>query len=131
MKNAGQFNRTARKERAIRLKYRVMEMLRWTEVEFGEFQYTQGMAWLQAYLLDDSYGVGIMEQSRTFWNWWKNHWTNRDESFVRNVNYLSREVALQVYAELHDGRILSGMIYPNRMGMKAMINEVEPETVKQ
>jgi hypothetical protein len=108
-------SKQGRKDKAERLRATVMQLLKWSETQFGQYQYEQGMAYLRAYLLGDKYGMSVMERSRTFWNWWKNHWTNFDEGFVQSARDIDRPVREQIYFELHDGRILSGKIRPHKV----------------
>jgi len=122
MKRTLQENKNGRKERAVRLKFAVMALLKCNEEQFATFQYEQGIAYLKSLAsglpADDGQFMNAMERSRTFWSWWRNQWTNADECFIPCAYDLDRMQRAQVYYELHDGRILSGKIFPNRIVMK-------------
>lgn len=106
----------ARKERAQQLKQAVIALLQWTEMQYAEFQYEQGTKYLHAYLKGDEYCVRIMEDSRIFWNWWKNHWTIRDAEFIHIANQVTirrTEIIRQLYRQYNKGTMLATSIHPN------------------
>lgn len=109
-------NKNERKARAERLKRLVMALLSWTDMRYAEFQYEQGTRYLNAYLDADQYSIEVMENSRIFWNWWKNHWMLRDEEFMRlhHAHPIRRtEIARQLYAQYNKGTMLATSIHPN------------------
>jgi hypothetical protein len=59
--------------------------------------------------------VGVMECSAIFWNWWKNHYTNRDENFIEQVvnTTFTRDEVRDIYLDTHDATTLARCIYPN------------------
>lgn len=133
-------NRNTRRDRAIRLTREVCRELKWRDEDYSKFQYEQGIAYLTEYLNHDEYSVGVMERSRIFWNWWKNHWTNRDEAFIEEIVNTTFSIAdmRELYRDRHDAKTLAMCIYPNGVVLNEsyadMITEVvrqetEPETI--
>jgi hypothetical protein len=94
------------------LKSLIMDLLQWDELTFGYFQYNQGLIYLETYV-SDSYAL---EHSRIFWNWWKNHWTLRDEDLIaRNIEVLPLDDRRAVYGDYHNGKYLAHQVHPNRV----------------
>lgn len=124
-------------KRAASLKRSVCQELRWTDLEYANYQYEQGHAYLMEYLQRDAYCVRVMERSRIFWNWWKNHWTNRDEGFMEFVNNTTYSVAemRDFYSDVHDAPTLAACIYPNGVVLNEsyanMITELVHEEVEK
>jgi hypothetical protein len=105
----------AYQKRADSLKRKVCQELRWTDLQYNEYQFQQGHDYLLAYLKGDEYSVRVMERSRIFWSWWRNHWTNRDEGFMEFVTNTTYSVAemREFYGDVHDAHLLAECIYPN------------------
>lgn len=72
------------------VKEQVCKILHWSELEYANYQYEQGLAYLQAYIPRDPQGIQELESSRIFWNWWKNQWVIRDETFLQTNCYNAR-----------------------------------------
>ncbi|MGN6601206.1 MAG: hypothetical protein ACTHK8_02080 [Ginsengibacter sp.] len=96
-------------------KERVMQLLRWEETSYADFQYRMGCQYLQAYIPHDPAGIDELVEKRIFWNWWRNHWLARDKAFLMNHNIekVSTKTALAIYKELHNPEVLAYEIYPN------------------
>jgi hypothetical protein len=123
--------------KAQSLKQRVCELLQWTDEEYAAFQYETGLAYLKGYIPYDSYGADQLSRSRTFWNWWKNQWQQRDEKFlnycrVRNERLafhnmtLIPEDAKTFYEEEHNPAILIGTTHPNAI----VLNQTYAEMIQ-
>ena len=99
-------------------------MLYWDELQYAEFQYESGLAYLNFYIPNDAMAVDAISRSSTYWRWWINQWNKRDEQFL-DTAFLSIEARLAIYTELHDARTLAAEIYPNGVVLadsyKAMI----------
>jgi hypothetical protein len=137
MKNTAMVQRNGQANWSMRLMADVRRELRWTEMEYLGFQYDQGIAYLMAYLNGDEYSVNVMERSRIFWQWWKNHWRTRDESFLEQVVNTTFDLSTrrEMYLDTHDAVVLAKSIYPNGVVLNesyaVMITElVESETQK-
>ncbi len=120
-----------------RLKKQVLKLLGWDELQYGYFMYKAGRNYLIYYTNNDEFFIAQIERNKLFWNWWKTHWTLRNEAFINdNLNCLEqlhRETVLKLYIHTHDARILSNEIYPSGkvLGLtyKKMIGEVIKEEV--
>src|SRR5687768_6359753 len=102
----------AQKERAKALKGLICQILKCTEDQYSELVYAEGLKYLKYYLPDDPDGRKMLSRSRVFWNWWKNHFTNRDEEFAGMYEkYPLRdtdvELIRQLYLNYHDGKKLA------------------------
>lgn len=116
MKNINHAGKETRKEQADRLKGSICEMLKCTDMQYGELQYEQGLKYLKHYLPSDDHSADSLSRSRVFWNWWKNHWTNRDESFKKLITdypVRDREIVRQLYAQYNCGKALADSIHPH------------------
>jgi hypothetical protein len=114
--------------RAERLKGAVCELLKCSDEQYNTFQYKSGMRYLKAYLASDQTAIDQVSASRIFWNWWRNHWTNRDEMFLclyKEHPIHEREIILQIYLEYNSGANLTDTIYPN----SAVLNESYAEMI--
>lgn len=105
--------RNSRRDAKEALKRSVCELLNWTEMQYAEFVYHEGLAYLKAYLPGDAHAAGILERSPIFWAWWKNHWQNRDAAFLKHCRERAINFKTELYNSLHDGAELADSIYPN------------------
>jgi hypothetical protein len=99
------------REQATSQEAKIMNLLQWDYERYCLFKYKAGLAFLDDYCEDDEELYKLLESSRTWWGWWKNHWLSRDASFVNPelVSHLSKiHVAYRVstYRELHNVREL-------------------------
>jgi hypothetical protein len=119
-----------RSEKAAHTRAAIIRLLGWSELEWANYQYENGLLYLQGYLPDDDEAQDVLQRSRIFWTWWKNHWTNRDEHFIDTARLINdSELLAQVYLEMHDGRLLSGNIYPNRFVITESFKTKTHETI--
>jgi len=132
MKNLTVANRNARKDRAITLMRKVCRELKWTETDYCQFQYEQGIAYLTHYLNHDEYSIQVMERHGNFWNWWKNHWTNRDEKFIEQIVNTTFSVKdnQELYRDVHDAETLAQCIYPNGVVLNESYADMVTELIK-
>lgn len=98
-------------KKAATCKQEVCKLLNWTEMDYASYQYEQGLAYLQAYIPTDPQGIKELEESRVFWNWWKNHWTIRDESFLI-MQPCKINTPAQWYELFHNAKDLSRELHP-------------------
>lgn len=107
------------------IKARVCDLLDWDEMQYATYQMQAGQEYLRHYIPADPDGQDMLIHSRTFWNWWKNHWTARDRAFLGgNVADISLRTRLQLYADLHDAASLAGAIYPNGVVLEMSYSEM-------
>lgn len=111
------------------LKKAVMELLNWDEMQYCNFQYNQGLKYLDAYIQDDAFRI---ERSRVFWNWWKNHWALRDETILNShLLTICVQGRREVYRDLNDGAKLASEVHPNKVVLEQSYSEMITELVKE
>lgn len=116
MNNSTITRKETQSERMERLKAAICEILKCWPEQYAEFQYQSGLRYLKAYLPGDPEAGELLSRCRVFWNWWKNHWTNRDEMFLylhQENPVRNREVILQLYLQYNSGHMLADCIHPN------------------
>jgi hypothetical protein len=130
MKNLTTVRKETRPERAGRLRAAIIELLKCRDDQYNEFQFQSGTRYLQTYLHSDPAAADALCRSRVFWNWWKNHWTNRDESFLdlrRRYPVKDREMILQLYLQYNSGKTLAEDIHPH----SSVLNESYAEMITE
>lgn len=108
----------------------VCALLHWDDLAYGEFQYKTGLAYLKHYIPNDPAGADMLCRSKTYWNWWKINWANRDFEFLSH-NYTCKcqtPLLVTIYKEYHDAKTLAAEIYPSGLVLgvsyKRMIQEL-------
>lgn len=96
----------------------VLAMLRLTELDYNWMQLEEGKRYLDTYLRGDEYNVHVMETSRIFWAWWRNHWNLRDEQFVREHRQTDVKHLMPLYRQHNSGSMLAGHISPNSVVLR-------------
>ena len=113
---------TAYKDAADRLKQQICKLLQWDEMQYAEFQYQNGIAYLMWYLPCDEYAREQLLRSRLYWSWFKNQW-NADDMLVLEVardNDMPLQVAREIYTEIHCPRVLACEIKPNAIVLSSL-----------
>jgi hypothetical protein len=120
------------KQRAIAklIKARVIEILNWDELSYGEYVYKSGRAYLQAYIPNDPQGIDSLIESKIYWKWWRNHWMQRDAEFVNEAHDMSVAVRRVRYREIHDPQALAKEIYPNATILSASYSKMIGDFIK-
>jgi hypothetical protein len=120
------------REQARALRARVCQLLRWTELQYGHFQYEQGLAYLQAYV-NDAFYADQVSRSKVFWAWWRNHWMLRDMAFTEGLeqNRISIATMDELYAALHNGESLVRSIRLNRVALEESHLQMMHQVVKE
>jgi hypothetical protein len=112
----------------------ILALLNWDEGQYAWYQYEQGLAYLKAYLKGHVHSMQVLEENRTFWNWWKNHWALRDELFL-NANHRSPvysiDEARTLYEQQNTGSMLAQNIHPNSVILNDSYERMTTEIVKQ
>lgn len=104
------------KQKADSLKMEICLLLNWTDQQYCEYQYENGIAYLMWYLPCDDYARHQLERSRLYWNWFKYQWMLHDESLLSykvSVRECSVKTLLPLYQNLHCPRALAVEIKPN------------------
>jgi len=116
MKNQTPTNPQTQRQKADSLKMEICLLLNWTEMQYCELQYQNGIAYLMWYLPCDEHAREKLLRSRLFWNWFKNQWTVHDESLL-SYRMAVREctvIALtELYVSLHCPRAMVMEVKPN------------------
>lgn len=96
------------------VKIQVMKALGWDIETYASFQYETGLEYLKQYVPEDEEGRAMLERSRIFWNWWKNHWMQRDVEFLKQLQSGAGPLRNQmIYGRKHSVRRLISKIYPS------------------
>lgn len=93
-------------------------MLGWDDMDYAEYQFKMGIAYLMWYLPCDENMRQRLSYSKQFWNWFKHVWNVHDESWL-TYTYSLKEMHVQMrwalYEELHNPRVLAVEEKPNRV----------------
>jgi hypothetical protein len=113
----------------VSVKQQVCALVRWTEEQYAWYLLETGLEYLQHRFADPSI-IGKLEASVYYWNWFKNHWMNRDKAFVETYEYApadDEEEPELVYRERNNARTLAAAIYPSGVIMKESCKEIIKE----
>jgi hypothetical protein len=105
----------AQKEKATKLRAFICAILKCTDEQYSELVYVEGLKYLKHYLPDDPDGRKMLSRNRVFWNWWKNHFTIRDEEFKKLYERFpidDTEIVLQLFLQYNDGKQLAENLHP-------------------
>lgn len=102
----------------------VQGKLKWSDIDYNSYQYEQGVAYLNLYLNDDQDSISRLETCRMFWIWWVKRWTDRDVEFLNFCENISPAKWEELYRSIHEPKLLSNRIYPNKIIWKEALNSV-------
>ena len=105
-----------RQAEALFVKRQVENALGWTEMQYCEFQYKCGCAYLQNYIPNDPDGIDMLIREKLFWNWWKNRWIERDQQFLL-IQFEVGDDMLYDYASMHSPVELAKSIRPTAIAL--------------
>jgi len=80
----------SRRDAAEHCKRVICNMLHWSELKYCWYKYLTGLEYLRIYTKGDNYCIDQLERSKTFWGWWKNQWTLREEVFISDAEDMER-----------------------------------------
>lgn len=83
------------------IKQRVMQLLKWDDLQYGEFQASMGYIYLQAEI-EDSQMIQVLIEQKSYWSWWINHWVKRDRIFLENHPRHRGEITEKAYKLAHN-----------------------------
>lgn len=112
---------------------KVIAFLGWTEDRFAQYQYDCGITYLEKIAAGYPQVISQISRTKTFWTWWKNHWTDRDKTFIECMELAEKpeETAELIYQEMHDPRTLAEAIYLTGQVLQesyaALISEITDE----
>lgn len=101
---------------SLELQAQILQLLNWSQEDLAAFIYEVGMEYLSAYFKEDEEAIDRLSRRREFWNWFKNHWSYRDQSFFESfvLDQCSHSYRLLMYRTLHSPSILACDIFPSR-----------------
>ena len=112
-------------------KDKVIKQLQISEQEYAQYQYEQGLEFLERYIPSDPAGIDFLQRSKTYWQWWKNHWFIRDRRFLLLFPTGPAKTLNHSYRQLHAAKYLISDIYPPAVVLgndyAKMIGEVNNE----
>lgn len=115
MNNTQSVSTNTRKEDASALKGCICDLLKWTDQEYAEYQYNNGIEFLDHYIPDDPTAADQLIRSRIYWAWWRNQWMLRDAVYI-NATHIHRLCPLvESYKVMHDPRDLASSLYIGRV----------------
>lgn len=115
----------------------IQKALQWTEQEYFNFQFETGIAYLEHYIPGDAHGIDMLSRDRIYWNWWKNHWAQRDEQFMSlyTEEFSHPKILAKVYHGFHNVYTLLNEIYPGAAILSdsyaVMIDDFHNATLRQ
>lgn len=102
------------KKSATRSMDSVMSILNWTTEQYCEYQFEQGLVFLDNYAGEAECFRDLLSQSRIYWNWWKNQWKLRDQYFISRLKNVERHWHPEVWYKIsNSGEHLAKNIHPN------------------
>ena len=122
MKNLKQTYIQQRQDYAASIKAKMCLLLRWDEMQFAEYQYANGIAYLMWFLPCDEYAREQLLRSRLYWNWFKNIWTTNDAVMIEDPLFLAMDMSnrLKDYEWLHCPRALVQDRKPNAVVLQSI-----------
>ncbi len=96
-----------RKQAAIKAMQAITRMLGMTEEQYADMKYSYGLLYIETYIPNDAEARRHLESSKIFWNWWKNHWLLRDETFLVYAKDLYKMDRKAAYNQLHNPLMLA------------------------
>ena len=85
---------------------KVMRLIGWDNLQYGQFQMAQAEAYLDYHIGADVDGVQMIRESAQFWAWWRNHWHKRDMQFVEEVKDMDEAERVLFYEITHDAEAI-------------------------
>lgn len=97
-------------------------LLNWTDMQYNEFLYQNGIAYLHLYLPCDEWGRQQLERSRLFWNWFKLLWISLDKDLLNDALFtkLPCEKRRNDYRFMHCPRTLVYHVKPNAVVLQSL-----------
>lgn len=128
----------SRRDAAARSQRRVQYLLQWDDLTYGNMKFKAGLRYLAYYLRGDEDSIKLLSYNRIFWQWWKNHWTIREEAWLEDAEKLEKlqlGVRRNSYRVIHNPAALANEIHPNAVVLDdsyaQMISELNANLTKQ
>lgn len=99
------------KQAAQELTEQILQLLEWTDEQLSMFIFETGLDYLKAYFGDDQQAIDIVKKRKQFWNWFKNHWLARDQSFVETFDCGDAPMSLKLMRQIPSARQLPDVVH--------------------
>ena len=83
-------------------KQQVCRLLGWSLAQYTSYQEAQGLAYLREVVCADEWSVNNVAKCALFWDWWVNHWNQRDAEFIVNARLWPISWLHRKYQDLND-----------------------------
>ncbi len=95
----------------------ICERLGYRPEDIATMQYEQGTLFAEIYFQHVPEMGRMMLRDRTYWNWWRSHWHERDVEFLADPEIEGCGVDLQrmMYTALNSGEQLQAMLKLSRV----------------
>ncbi|MCX6210088.1 MAG: hypothetical protein NTZ59_11495 [Bacteroidetes bacterium] len=109
--------------KASTLEQRVCEILQWTDEQYAEFMFINGLKYLKRYFQNNTELIDEFKLNKLFWSWWKNSWAIRNEVFVSDVERMN------IVNGFETARRVNEAIYLGLNCPKELSKELKPDVV--
>lgn len=103
------------RNRAIRCQRLIENLLEMKELEYEYYMLEMGWKYLRVYLKNDELPIKQLEQSATFWGWWKNQWLIREEEYLQRYDEwlkIGMDFKKAAWVVLHKPEALAAELHP-------------------
>lgn len=112
----------------------ILALLGWREEVYNNHMYKTGLRFLYEYMSNDEDAVNQLAPRKEFWNWWKNLYNIRNESFIEVWNSpkcieTSCFELQRFYLDLHNPSVLACEIHPPRICYPVSFTHISKEVV--
>lgn len=84
------------------IKERVQAVLKWDDLQYGNFQAAMGELYLKTELDCSTELANELMRSKIYWSWWINHWVQRDKVFLYHNPCHQGHVTVAAYKLAHN-----------------------------
>lgn len=107
---------------------KVIALLDVSELEYGQYQMAQGMAYLADQLGSNLLGRKLAANA-LYWKWWRNHWHDTDMEWLESIAFMNAAERRTWYELLHDPKDFE--YKPQRAILQDALNNINnPEVIK-
>ena len=115
------------------IEQQVLALLRWNQEEYNDLVLNEGIAYINRLVPDYPEVKKQILKNKIFWNWWRNHWQQRDQQFLEECEgwYTTLEKYRLVYANHNDGATLAAALYLNGQVLEQSYAELMQQIIKK
>lgn len=117
------------RNRSIRCQRLISLLLEMKPLEYEYRILETGWEYLRIYLKNDEHHVAMLEQSPTFWGWWKNQWLIREEEYLERYEdwlKIGMDFKMAAYKALHNPKSLAAELHPRTKSLGNSFAEMIP-----